>query len=408
DIYTEIDTSEDEDSDREEDRRQKDDASGVSGGVDGTGVLNPLQKGKLTHMLAHLPTTHAKLQKGDIAGVTSFAISHASRGAEEVVDLVVANISRPFVFSGANPEYKRDEAAQAKRNEENENEDRDSASNRKVDDSGARLVGLYIVSDILSTSSTSGVRHAWRYRQLFESAFKAYKTFEGLGKLEKELGWGRLKTEKWRRSITHILGLWEGWCVFSQASHDHFVQVFENPPLTAEEEAKAAEEKAKAETSGVGEKTSKSRWKTIEEDSTTQPQASSISGPDQMEVDSEAAATSNDPDGEPMTDGYDSIDGWPLADSSDDDMDGQAMDLDEEAKRKGNDDGAGIVEKDAIPGEKDQPQAAAPVPAPATTSASPTSEQPVSASSAVKFSAGRPRPRPRPKASDMFADSDGE
>ncbi|KZZ95699.1 RNA polymerase II, large subunit, CTD [Ascosphaera apis ARSEF 7405] len=420
------DSSEDEDSDREEDRRQKDEGAGTPGGIDGAGVLNPLQKAKLTHLLVHLPTTHAKLRKGDIAGVTSFAISHASRGAEEVVDLVVANISRPFVYSGDNPEYKRDDdaAAQAKKNEEvgneNEGQEQDSMGTRRIDDSAAKLVGLYVVSDILSTSSTSGVRHAWRYRQLFESAFKAYKTFEGLGKLEKELGWGRLKTEKWRRSITNILSLWEGWCVFSQASHEHFVQVFEKPPLTAEEEAKAAEEKAKAEASIV-EKKSKSRWKTVEEDSTAQAQASSILGADAMDIDPEAAtATNDDIDGEPMTDGYDSIDGWPMEDSSDEeDLDGKPMDLDDEMGDEGNAAAetnlTGIAAKDAISTEKTDQLAEA-----STTTSSAmnpihepaTSEPPVAAASsttpAFKVGTGRPRPRPRPKASDMFADSDGE
>ncbi|KMP07838.1 hypothetical protein CIHG_02805 [Coccidioides immitis H538.4] len=83
------------------------------------------------------------------------------------------------------------------------------ASKEKLDKSPAKLVGLYIISDILSSSSTSGVRHAWRYRQLFETALKNHKVFEHLGRLEKELGWGRLKVEKWRRSIGNLLGLWE-------------------------------------------------------------------------------------------------------------------------------------------------------------------------------------------------------
>src|SRR5204863_1536742 len=97
---------------------------------------------------------------------------------------------------------------------------------------------------------------------------RAHQTFEHLGRLEKELGWGRLKIEKWRRSIGGLLSLWEGWCVFPQSSQEHFVRVFEKPPLTEKEETEEREraeaEKATAMFGGKG----KSRWKTVEENAT--------------------------------------------------------------------------------------------------------------------------------------------
>ncbi|KAI5285149.1 hypothetical protein KEM54_000786 [Ascosphaera aggregata] len=425
------DSSEDEDEEDEEERRQKDGsgngslAGGAGGGnVDGTGALNPLQKAKLTYLLVRLPTTHAKLRKGDIASVTSFAISHASRGAEEVVELVVANISRPFAFTGANPDYRRDNEdgrlhAKSLGENDGDNAEKD-AGNPRVDDSAARLVGLYIVSDILSTSSTSGVRHAWRYRQLFESAFKAYKTFEGLGRLEKELAWGRLKSDKWRRSILNILNLWEGWCVFPQASHDHFVQVFEKPPLTAAEEeaaaaaaaaAKAAEEKeAKNGANSAEERKSKSRWRTVDEESAVANQLGTVDTPavtDKMDVDTDGVGMDKDIDGEPMTDGYDSIDGWPMEDSSDDDFDGEPMQVDEESGENNDDFLAEKNQPQQLPTSTlTQPQQQKQPPMPP--SSQPVALKDSSVTSSFKFSTGRPRARPRPKASDMFADSGSE
>ncbi|KAI5293381.1 hypothetical protein KEM55_007135, partial [Ascosphaera atra] len=323
------DSSEDEDSDREENERRGDDEVSSTHDVDDLGLLNPLQKAKLAYLLARLPTTSAKLRKGDIAGVSSFAISHASKGAQEVVDMIVANITRPFAFSGANPEYKRqqhiDEQKQGEEGAANRGQEEDDKTKGKIDDSAAKLVGLFLVSDILSTSSTSGVRHAWRYRQLFEAAFRAYKTFEHLGRLEKELGWGRLKIEKWRRSIMNILHLWEGWCVFSQENHEHFVRVFESPPLTEEEIARAEAEKAKAEAEEAAQKKSKARWKAID-DPTSEAAATEARADDAMDVDIDGVPMADEPDAQPSTDGYDSMDGWPMDDSSDEDIDGQPMD----------------------------------------------------------------------------------
>jgi U2-associated protein SR140 len=57
--------------------------------------------------LARLPTTNAKLRKGDVARVTAFAIERAGEGADEVVDLIVSNIEQPFAFTSANPDRKK-------------------------------------------------------------------------------------------------------------------------------------------------------------------------------------------------------------------------------------------------------------------------------------------------------------
>ncbi|KAL4736588.1 hypothetical protein BDV11DRAFT_193563 [Aspergillus similis] len=367
------DSSDEDISDGEDDRRQHGGpppTDGIGAGSEGLGHMNPLKKAKLAHLLARLPTTHAKLRKGDVARVTAFAIKHAGAGADEVVEMIVSNIIEPFVYTGANPDRELEKGlARKEQNGDGANTaPADRAGKEKLDTSSAKLVGLYLISDILSSSATSGVRHAWRYRQLFESALKAHKVFEHLGRLEKELSWGRLRAEKWKRSIGSLLHLWEGWCVFPQSSQEHFFQVFEKPPLT-EEELREEKEKRESERAAASISRNKNRWKAVDEDLSAaarfDPDRPSEGKTPPTEVGQEVAEDM-DIDGEPMSD----IDGEPMEDSDLEDTDENPReDIEEEDK------------------PKEQPET--------------TSEKP------PEIQAGPVR-KPRPKAEDMFADSDSE
>ncbi|APA14695.1 hypothetical protein SS1G_06694 [Sclerotinia sclerotiorum 1980 UF-70] len=325
---------------------------------DGKAYLNPLEKAKLTHLLARLPTSTGKLRKGDVARVTAFAISHAGRGADEVVSAIVSNVERPFAYTSANPDRKKEK--------ERDNSGDDNEDNAEEEDtSSASLIGLYIVSDILSSSSTSGVRHAWRYRQLFEQELRKKKTFEGLGRMERKMKWGRLRAEKWKRSVGNVLGLWEGWCVFPQESQDEFGRVFREPPLSAEElkeqEQKAQEEKNKE----------KSKWKAVEVAPKEKSQEE-LNDEDE-DLDGEPMVEDDeDVDGVPMED--EDVDGEPMADSDDDDLDGEPMQV-----------------------QEDEEDSYEPPPA-METAAAPT----------LKAEESAPQRRARPRAVDMFADSDDE
>lgn len=331
---------------------------------DGKAYLNPLEKSKLTHLLARLPTSTGKLRKGDVARITAFAISHAGKGSDEVVSMIVSNIERPFACTSANPNHKKER--------ERETSDNEMEDEEKSDTSSASLIGVYLISDILSSSSTSGVRHAWRYRQLFESALRQRHVFETLGRMERKMNWGRLRAEKWKRSVGNILGLWEGWCVFPQGSQEHFVRVFNSPPMTVKEreesEAKAREEEQKAEKG-------RSRWKAVEveaKEASDEPPPSA-----EGEVDGEPMEEDGDIDGEPMEEDED-VDGVPMADDDEDvdgapmeDMDGVTMDQDEK----------------------------------------PYSPPPPPADHAIDEPAAPDvvgQPRRRPRAVDMFADSDDD
>ncbi|KAK1832489.1 U2 snRNP-associated SURP motif-containing protein [Podospora conica] len=221
--------------------------------------LNPIEKAKLAHLLARLPTTLGKLRKGDVARITAFAITHSSRGADEIADMIVSNIELPLAYTSANPNYKPGTKEKVDNGEGEGSRGPspgadDKNANETLDMSPARLLGLYVVSDILSSSSTSGVRHAWRYRQLFETALRNRRTFEVLGAMADKSGWGRFRAEKWKRSVGLVLNLWEGWCVFPVETHSYFVSSFEDPPL------------AQKDVGGGSETTKKApgRWKTVE------------------------------------------------------------------------------------------------------------------------------------------------
>lgn len=336
---------EDYDDDARMQRRRRADqlAEGMGGGeggvdagaadADGTGYLNPLAKAKLVHLLARLPDSNTKLRKGDVARVTAFAIEHAGEGADEVASMITANVRRPLSFTSANPERQQDQhrqhpqtaAAEEPETEENANS---SAPLEKKDTTPASLVGLYIISDILMSSTTSGVRHAWRYRALFETSLKHQKTFDYLGRVDRELGWGRLKAEKWKRSVHSLLSMWEGWCVFPQASQEGFVEGFVNPPGLKQMKGEAeVEEEKKRKMAGGG------KWKSVEDGG----------GGGGVGRDEKGDAEMDDVDGAPMLDEDEDedagLDGVPMEDDdvlmgTDEDLDGEPMvdSSDEEAQ----------------------------------------------------------------------------
>ncbi|KAA8567215.1 hypothetical protein EYC84_010260 [Monilinia fructicola] len=325
---------------------------------DGKAYLNPLEKAKLTHLLSRLPTSTGKLRKGDVARVTAFAISHAGRGADEVVSEIVSNVEKPFAYTSANPDRKKEKEKDASGDD---NED----GAEEEDTSSASLIGLYIISDILSSSSTSGVRHAWRYRQLFEQEMRKKKMFEGLGRMERKMKWGRLRAEKWKRSVGNVLGLWEGWCVFPQESQEEFGRVFREPPLSAEE-LRELEEKAKEEKNKE-----KSKWKAVE----VAPKEKVKEEDDDVDLDGEPMVEDDeDIDGVPMEE--EDVDGEPMADSDDDEnMDGEPMQVQED--------------------EEDSYE-------------SPVVEAAPASASVAKPEESAPQRRARPRAVDMFADSDDD
>ena len=150
--------------------------------------LGVLERAKLLHLVARVPTTTSKVRRGDVGRVMAFAMEHAEGGkGEEVVAVLVANVLRPLAFTSVAPS---------------------ASASLEADASSAKIVALWLISDVLSNSSL-GVRAAWRYRQLFENALRERRVFAHLGDIYRESGWGRMKAEKFRRMV--VEGVLEGW-----------------------------------------------------------------------------------------------------------------------------------------------------------------------------------------------------
>lgn len=361
----------DDDYDSSEEEGSEDEGAQKPPGLDeeeAAQYLNPLQKAKLTHLLSRLPTTTARLRKGDVARVTAFAISHSGRGSDEVVQLLIDNVERPFVLSGANPTRKQDD--------ENENGPNNSdgsgaenAEKEKEDPSSAKLIALYLISDLLSSSSTSGVRHAWRYRQSFEAALKTRRSFKRLGQLEKEMAWGRLRAEKWRRAVTQVLELWEGWCVFSNEAQNQLMSDF-----IESAEGKGEKEQLELE-SKTQHKPKKGGWKTLDTNDSNGV------------VQAQGEVISADADGEPMDEDFD---GQPML-NEEEDVDGEPMDEDL--------DGVPMTESSDDEQEEATPDLSSTIP-----------DQPVDAEIPPVLvdqpDSSTMSRRKRPRAVDMFADSE--
>lgn len=340
--------------------------------------LNPIRKARLVHLLARLPRSMTKLRKGDIARVTTFAITNASRGADEIVDLILSNVEHPFSLSGA---HHKDRKSGTREPQPGAGGDEPAAS-EAYDAGAASLVGLYVVSDILSSSSTTNVRHGWRYRALLESAIMQRKTFERLGVMAEKLGWGRLRAEKWKRSVHLVLNLWEGWCSFATDVHEKLVQSFDNPPTSkSEEQEDESLKKGRWNTS----------WKLVEATPAAVPAsepvaAQAMTDPPTLDGDGKKALVEGDGGaGDAVAEG--DVDGEAIGE---DDVDGESIDeedihgepLDEDDLMDDGD--SSEEEKPETKGNdaKDKKESTPPQPAPT----------------------GRARQRMR--AADMFADSD--
>lgn len=288
--------------------------------------LTPLQRARFTRLVARLPTSIARLRQGDISRVSNYVVNHAGGGAEEFVDLLLLNVERPFsstlaaqhdIDSGSGsdseqtPEHPNGHGAEAIKEEEeddyepgdalpafststdpNNNNNNNNPPPTTDDPSNPKLIALYTISDILSASSTAGARNAWKYRTLFETGLCHQKTFQRLGRLDKELGWGRLKSEQWKRKVGVVLGIWESWSVFSASVLEGLKKDFFEPPLTeAEAETLKAEtereEARKAEESGW-----KSKFKKVESASAS---PTPVAGTAMSNLDGEAMDTSEGP-----------------------------------------------------------------------------------------------------------------
>ena len=341
---------------------------------DGGGYLNPLVKAKLVHLLKRLPESNAKLRRGDVARLTGFAIEHAGAGADEVAQLITRNVVEPFRI------HKNGETSDQEDDVRTPNDHNAIKGEATIDKSPSSLVGLDVISDILSTSASAGVRHAWRYRSLFETQLRQQKIFAKLGRLDRDLGWGKLKADKWRRSVQSILSLWEGWSVFPHTSHEEFAEQFLNPPLT-EKEKKTAEAEQQSKDAELKRSKNNGKWRSVEDE-----RAEHMQDVNMDDVDGVARVDEDDDlKGKPTESDLQDLDGVPMADSSDEEGTGEKP-----TETSSEDPNVRSLAPTTIPEENDQ-----------------SPSVPKSAVQMPSISGPGPK-RQRPRAVDMFADdSDG-
>ncbi|KAF2457756.1 hypothetical protein BDY21DRAFT_390437 [Lineolata rhizophorae] len=364
DFVDDTDYNSSDESDDEEPARAG--GGGIAGDENEKAYLGPLRYAKLLHLIRRLPTSTARLRRGDVARVSAFAVENATRGADEVVHTLINNVFRPLSWSAVNAAAGPSKAANA--NGEADPEDPDAASG-KEDPSGAKLIALYLVSDLLSCAATCGLRGAWRYRPLLEAELRRRHVFGHLGRLDRDLKWGRFRSDRWRAAVGKVFGLWDEWNVFMKDVLEGMKEEFAKPPLTKEEEQEERERREREE---------RARWR---------------------RVDSEGAKRESekreDVDGEPME--MNDADGMPM---EEDDADGVPMEDDYDA------DGIPMEDDDAdgIPMEEDEPEV----------SVKPTTENDKGVNTESEGVMGKEETaaakakRNRMKAEDMFADSDEE
>lgn len=190
-----------DDSDREEEGERP---VGLLGGEGrrGRGYLGVLERAKLVHLISRIPTQTSRVRRGDVGRVMAFAMEHAEGGmGEEVVAVLVGNILKPLAFTKA-----------AKIDSSDDEDDTPPKPTDENENYAAKIIGLWLISDILSNSSL-GIRNAWRYRQLFDTALREKRVFAHLGDVYRTPGWGRMKAEKFRRGV--VEGVLEWWEVCS-------------------------------------------------------------------------------------------------------------------------------------------------------------------------------------------------
>ncbi|KAF3906226.1 hypothetical protein ABW20_dc0101793 [Dactylellina cionopaga] len=307
-------------SDEDDDTHQAQDSN--PNAEDTKSYLGPLRRAKLYHLISRVPTTIGTLRRGDVARVTGFAVEHAY-AAEEIVEIMCANVSRPIAFSSANPEYEHSSVLTDKSG---------NANITKEDQTPAKLIALYLISDVLSNSGL-GVRNVWRYRQYFDQRLREGKIFEGLAEVGEKENWGKIRQEKWRRSIQIVLTLWENWNIFPQTSHEALRFAFSEPnaPQVA---ASSSSDATKVENAPLAASTSvaKSRWRTVAED--REPEQSKFN-PYLADTTEKQAQDEEeeDVDGEELVE--DDVDGEPMEEEDyDDDLDGEPMVEDDEEEEE--------------------------------------------------------------------------
>lgn len=220
------------------------------------------------------------------------------------------------------------------------------------DPSGPILVALYVLTDVMDQAKDEGGSTKMRFAGLFEEMLENRDMFANLGRLARDLNWGRIRADRWQKQVMGILEHWQVINSMKKDAVEQFKHDFINPRSTQEErklieeakkDSRSAEEVFKSKFKPIGQQAAAENMDTdvkAKEETPGESMAPADIEGERMSVDIAGKPTSEDIDGEPMTpsdiDGEpmteDDIDGEPM---TDDEADGQPMSEDEGIEGRG-------------------------------------------------------------------------
>ncbi|KAF2111788.1 hypothetical protein BDV96DRAFT_178152 [Lophiotrema nucula] len=170
-----------------------------------SGALNPKARLFFMWLLRNLPCDQ-DLDAVDVAPFATFAHDHAWHGMDEIIDLLISNIFRPFCWQETDaPEGSED--------------DLQSMKLRKI----ATMNALRILSDVVFTTDQAGGK-SWKYREGLGKQLVERKVFEFLDKLGRKASPGKVSLTAWQNDINYLVDTWAVDKTFSGC--EHFSDVF--------------------------------------------------------------------------------------------------------------------------------------------------------------------------------------
>lgn len=198
----------------------------------GNGILSVRSRAMLMWFLTTIPFG-APLNE-EIAPLSAFAIDHATEGMDEVIQLIISNVIRPFSLTEANPKYNLS------------NEDADADSKRRRYLNHATLNALRIVSDICFTTHKAGGK-SWKYRDAIGTELRERGVFEYLDTVPQQLQLGRTSEAQFRSDVNKVVEAWKEEILFTPDILDQFDNAFnwrKKQKEKEEQERKQAERRA--------------------------------------------------------------------------------------------------------------------------------------------------------------------
>ncbi|KAI9699937.1 MAG: hypothetical protein M1820_006999 [Bogoriella megaspora] len=210
--------------------------------------LNPYNVIKFESMLGRLPTSTAQLTYFDVVNITSLVLEQSAFGLDLITDRLAENVISPFSLKPAHPANGSSDIGSGGQTDDGE---ATRVSENKVDQIGPRIVAMTIITDALRQSGVAYVSTAWRLGTVLGEKLISSEAFAQIGRLHREEHFGKIKTDRWQRTVHSMLKKWGTLNLFPAKVLKVFKDHFDHPRLTDEEEEaerkEAERRKARAE-----------------------------------------------------------------------------------------------------------------------------------------------------------------